>query len=617
LKPSFSNDIKSVISLFKRFLHPYSLLIVFLVVLNTCNGFIQAALPLSIAPAVNIILGENPAPATHFSAITLDNLGPTMLHWLGVGSDEFLGVILVVAGIYISLTILMAGLRTLAYVISAYVAGMALYDVIVSLHRHILTLPLSFFNAKREGDVISCFTTDATATVNLLDALIRGLLQSLIQALFLLIVLFRTDSMLALATVAIGGGHFFITRILSGLVRRKTRKVYDFYGRMTSALQESLQNIRVTKCFAAEEFDQARLESESKSVRESLFQFRIARFIEEPLRLIADALSVCAMLFLAYYAMSAGDLTKSGFGMFVFLASRIVVPISDFSKHFLSIFAVAGSADRLLALFSLRSSLSDGNIPADPLKSTIQFEKVSFSHQSDQKVLKDIDLEIRKGEMVAVVGPSGGGKSTLCDLLLRLHDPESGHILFDGKDIRELQKSSFLEQFGVVPQDSLLLNASIRENILYGRPWNKVNYEHAIAIANAAEFIEKLPEKEETKIGDRGVRLSGGQKQRLAIARAVYGMPAILVLDEATSALDTESERLVQEAIDNAIRNMTAIVVAHRLSTIMHADKIVVLCGGRVEACGTHSELLESSQTYSQLVEMQFRPGSVLESQGE
>jgi subfamily B ATP-binding cassette protein MsbA len=334
----FFQDIKSVFLLFKRFLRPYLPLILILVFLNTCTGLLQAILPLSIAPAVNIILGENPEPAQHITEVTLDNLGPTVMFWLGVEASDFLSIITVVAAIYLMCTLAIAIIKTAAYALSASVLGHALKDLIVSLHQHILTLPISFFNAKREGDIISRFTNDSTATVNLLDSLIRGLLQSLIQALFLLVMLFRTDALLAMATVGIGGGHFFITRVLSGMVRRRTKKVYVFHGRMTSALQESLQNIRVTKCFAAEKFDQKRLESEANSVRESLFRFRIARYIEEPFRLVADAFSVCGMLFLAYYAMSSGDLTKTGFGMFVFLASRIVTPISDFSKHFLSIF---------------------------------------------------------------------------------------------------------------------------------------------------------------------------------------------------------------------------------------------------------------------------------------
>jgi ABC-type multidrug transport system fused ATPase/permease subunit len=250
--------------------------------------------------------------------------------------------------------------------------------------------------------------------------------------------------------------------------------------------------------------------------------------------------------------------------------------------------------------------LLDGEKNAQKLKQSIRFEKVSFSHSQDVPILQAIDLEIKKGEKVAIVGPSGGGKSTLCDLLLRLHDPEIGSILYDNEDIRHFKRSSYIQRFGVVPQENLLLSSSVRENVLYGRPYDRKRFEHAITTANAAEFIGNLPNMEETLIGDRGVRLSGGQRQRLAIARAVYGEPEVLILDEATSALDSVSERLVQEAIEKATQGMTTIVVAHRLSTVRHADKIVVIENGRVEACGTHDELLEISEKYRELCQFQF-----------
>ena len=603
---SFIKDLSGVYYLFKRFLQPYSLAIGVLVALNVITGILQAVLPLSVAPAVNIILGEQHSPAVNWKDITLDNLGPTIMAWLGSSPNDFFMVMVVVASLYVGVTLLVAALRTGAHIISSWVTGTALSDLIIALHAHILRLPLSFFYSKQEGDVLSRFVSDTSATVNLLDGLIRGVLQTLIQALFLLIILFRTDPYLSLATIGIGAGHFIITKVLGGWVRKRVKKVYDFYGRMTSALQESLQNIRVTKCFAAEPFDHGRLVREAQSVKKSLFRFRIARFAEDPLRMVADALSVSGMLFLAYYAMNSGHLSKSGFGLFIFLTSRVVVPISEFSKHFLSIFAVAGSADRILELFGIKTSMLDGDKSAQSLKQSISFEHVCFSHSPEATVLRNIDLEIRKGEMVAIVGSSGSGKSTMCDLLLRLHDPEKGRILYDGEDIRQFKRSSYIQHFGVVPQENLLLNSSIRENVLYGRPWDRHRFDHAVATANAVEFIETLPNKEETLIGDRGVRLSGGQRQRLAIARAVYGKPKILILDEATSSLDSVSERLVQEAIEKATQGLTTIVVAHRLSTVRNAHKIVMIENGRIEASGTHEEMLSDSEDYRNLCQLQF-----------
>lgn len=603
---SFVQDLAGVYYLFRKFFRPYAAAIGVLVALNVVTGILQAVLPLSIAPAVNIILGEQHPPAAAWNKITLDNLGPSIMAWLGYSSDDFFMVMVVVASLYVGVTLLVAALRTGAHILSSWVTGTALADLIIALHAHILRLPLSFYYSKQQGDILSRFVSDTSATVNLLDGLIRGVLQTLIQSLFLLIILFRTDPYLSLATIGIGAGHFIITKVLGGWVRKRVKKVYDFYGRMTAALQESLQNIRVTKSFAAEPFDHGRLVREAQAVRESLFRFRIARYAEDPLRMVADAFSVSAMLFLAYYAMESGHLSKSGFGLFIFLTSRVVVPISELSKHFLSIFAVAGSADRILELFSIKTNMVDGDRNAQKLQHSIRFEQVSFSHGLDVQVLKDIELEIKKGEMVAIVGQSGGGKSTLCDLLLRLHDSENGRILYDGEDIRNFKRSSYIQHFGVVPQENQLLNSSVRENILYGRSWDSKRFEHAISIANASEFIETLPNKEETMTGDRGVLLSGGQRQRLAIARAVYGQPELLILDEATSALDSVSEKLVQQAIEKATQGMTTIVVAHRLSTVRHADKIVLIDDGKITASGTHNELLLESEEYRNLCQLQF-----------
>ncbi|OQX12057.1 MAG: hypothetical protein BWK76_18295 [Desulfobulbaceae bacterium A2] len=611
VKPSgFLADIAGVGYLYRRFLRRYIPAIISLVLLNAVTGLLVAAVPLSVAPAASVVLNEHPDPASSLAGITLDNLGPSIMSWLRLDPHNVFAVMLTVAVLYVSLTVLAATLKTVAFILSVRVSCGTLHDMITALHRHVVSLPLSFFNAKREGDVISRFTSDTTATVNLLDGLIRGLFQALIQAFFLFFVLFRTDPLLSLATITIGGMHFLITRSMGGWVRRRTKAVYDFYGRMTAALQESLQNIRITKCLAAEQFDYARLDSEAGKVRDSLYSFRIARYAEEPVRLVADALSVCAMLFLAYYAMTSGRLTRSGFGMFVFLAARVVGPISDASKHLLSVFAVAGSSERLLEIFSLRTSMPEGVKHAPQFRSDIRFEDVSFSHENGTMILNSINLQIRRGEMVAIVGPSGGGKSTLCDLLLRLHDPVRGRVSFDGEDIRNFNKATYLRHFGVVPQESLLLNASVIDNVLYGRTADQESFEEAIRVANATAFIDAMPERENTMIGDRGVRLSGGQRQRLAIARAVYGHPEILVLDEATSALDAESELVVQRAIDNAIRSITAVVVAHRLSTIIQSDKIVVMDNGRIDGIGTHQELLATNTIYKRLYSLHIRESS-------
>jgi subfamily B ATP-binding cassette protein MsbA len=526
--------------------------------------------------------------------------------FFGIDPGNFFSVIIFVSMLYLTMSIATAILKTGSVAFSAYIATRTLHDLVKSLHEHTLSLPISFFVRQNSGDLISRFTNDSTTTVNLLECLIRGLIQSSIQTFLMLFLLIQADVKLAFALVAVGGGHFLITRFMSGWISSKTKIYHDFFGKMTSAIQESLCNIRVTKTFAAEEFDHCRVVSEVSGVRESLFRFRMARYAEEPIRLIADAFFVCGILLMSYYAMESGRLTKSGFGMFVFLASRTVAPISEFSQHFLSIFAISGSARRILEVFAINSKENDGLDQMKSFVNSISFERVCFSYGSEQYNLKDIEFEIKKGEMVALVGPSGGGKSTLCDLLLRLYNPSFGSIKIDGVDIKTYSKKSYLEKCGVVPQESLLLNASIKENILYGRPFDLEKFERSIRIANAIDFIADLPEKENTTVGDRGIRLSGGQKQRISIARAVYDNPEILILDEATSALDNESEKVVQDAIDKAIKSMTAIVVAHRLSTIRHASKIIVIDNVKVEAIGDHQKLMEISSVYRRLNSIHF-----------
>ena len=236
----------------------------------------------------------------------------------------------------------------------------------------------------------------------------------------------------------------------------------------------------------------------------------------------------------------------------------------------------------------------------------IAVRDVSFAYEGEL-VLSSVSLEIRRGEVVALVGPSGSGKSTLADLVLRLYDPIAGTIAIDGRDLRTLEQASYRRLFGVVSQESLLFNATIRDNIAYGRDGlTDAEIVRAAQIANTHEFIAEFPDGYDTVVGDRGIRLSGGQRQRVAIARAIVGHPPILVLDEATSSLDSESERLVQQAIDRVIRGTTSIVIAHRLSTVMHADKIVVLNRGAVEAVGRHAELLATNETYARLYRLQF-----------
>jgi ABC-type multidrug transport system fused ATPase/permease subunit len=320
---------------------------------------------------------------------------------------------------------------------------------------------------------------------------------------------------------------------------------------------------------------------------------------------MADALVAAVVLVITFHAVSQGRLTLQAAALFFYLSQQFLGPLSNIFRQGLALAATRGTATRILEMFATQSVMPDGTGTAGPLQRSIVLDAVTFAHEPGRPVLSDVALEIRRGETVAIVGPSGSGKTTLGDLILRLFDVSAGTIRYDGTDIRDFTQATYRGHFGVVAQEALLFNATVRDNVVFHRPADPEALAHAIWAANAEEFTRELPKGLDTPLGDRGVRLSGGQRQRIAIARAIYGRPSLLLLDEATSALDSEAEREVQKAIERIGREMTIIVIAHRLSTIVHADRIVVLNRGRVEAVGPHLHLLEVSPTYRRLHSLQ------------
>lgn len=589
-----------------RFFRPYWRLLVVLTLLNAGVGVLQGLQPVALAPAVNAVLQTEQPPAERLRDIDLNNVGPTLLRMLGMEDGGALQVVVVMAVVYVALALFIALLGATAFTTAAWMRSCVLKDMITSLHHHVIRLPLGYFVRRSTGDIVSRFVNDTASTAAALDAVIRGMLQSAIQMTICLALLVRTDPVLSLSTLGVGSMHFLITRSLSGWVRRRTAAVYDFIARMTAVVQETCQNIRIIKSFAAEPFDGRRVDEATEQVKRSLFRFRLSRYAEEPVRLVADALAIAVMLLLAHRAMVEGRLNVTGFAMFIFLARQVVAPLSELAKNVLGLQGAMGGAQRIIEMFRTVSDMPDGDGAPPTLARGLSLRGVSFAYLPDRPVLRGIDVDIPRGSLVAIVGPSGSGKSTLIDLVLRLYDPDAGVVQYDGVDVRSFRQDDYRRRFGVVSQECLLLNASLRDNVVFGRDFDTARLERALRTACAWEFVSQMPEGWDTHAGDRGVRLSGGQRQRIAIARAVYGDPEILVLDEATSSLDTESERAVQEAIDHAVAGNTALVIAHRLSTVLHADRVVVLNAGRVEAVGTHAQLLEQSPTYRRLYEMQF-----------
>lgn len=604
---SLNQEIRAVSGLFKKFLRPYWWAIFVLTIINIVLGFFLSLRPLVIAPALEAFAGKAVKAAGTWSELTLNNLGATLLDTFHLPKENILYIGFLVALLFFLFSLIIAGLNFASLVLTTRTRSKISRDMMVALHEHMLFLSISFFQNRRAGELLSRLNYDVSRTAGFLDSIIRGMLQSAAQISLSLFILLRTDMILTAVLMALGGLHMVVTRVLGEKVKSRAQGVTDKMGMLNALLFESFLGIRLIKSFGAEKFDSQRIKATASTYRKYETQYLITKRIEEPLRILTDALIIGLVLILVFYAVIHGRLSLPAALMFFYLAQQLLAPVSGIAGQFLGLKNLVGSAASVMDIFRMRSTLLDGPLTARPFSECIEIEHLSFAYDGGKQVLKDINLTIRKGEMVALVGPSGAGKSTLADLLLRFYDPTEGRIRYDGQDIRQFKQESYRRHFGVVAQESLLFNASVRDNIVYHRPLDEKALAHAVWAANAEDFIRALPQGLDTFVGDRGIRLSGGQKQRVAIARAIYGQPSILILDEATSSLDSESEKAVQEAINRILKHMTAVVIAHRLSTIIHADKIVVLSKGEIEMVGDHDTVYQKSPTYRRLYDIQFK----------
>jgi subfamily B ATP-binding cassette protein MsbA len=476
----------------------------------------------------------------------------------------------------------------------------------IDLFRHLLGLSMGFFTKQRTGELVSRLATDTHAASQGLETIVGTALSAPILIAFYGFLMVRTSPRMVLAALVAVALHWMVTRVIRGPIRRLATDQFSLLAKVSSHFHEAILSVRVVKSFGAEAFEIGRLGELLRRTRRLNLKFGVYKHVEEPARAVLNHLVEAAILLVAVWELLAGRLPIPTFFLFLYVGRAVMVQIGLLGGAYTQLQGILAAAGRISELLSVRPAVEDGAEPIGEFGDRIALHDVSFDY-GGEPVLERVSFEIRKGEVVALVGPSGGGKSTLADLILRLYDPVGGTITIDGRDLRTLRQVDYRRLFGVVSQEALLFNTTIRENIAYGR--ENVTDDDAIRaarIANAHEFIAELPEGYGTVVGDRGIRLSGGQRQRIAIARAIVAHPLILVLDEATSALDSESERLVQEAIDRVIQGMTTIVIAHRLSTVLHADKIVVVGGVGVEAIGRHADLLGRSETYARLYRMQF-----------
>jgi len=601
------DDLRALAYLIRRFIKPYWKYTVVLVALSLVSAVLASVQPLVIAPVMDVTLLSRTGAAASWKELTLNNLGASVLSIAGLRTLDPLSLIVFTLIAYVSVAIVASLLLYGSYLMSAWVATSAHRDLQIAMSSQLMSLSMSFFVRQRTGDLISRVTNDTSEAVNVLDLSLRKILQSGVQMAVYGLMLFQTDSRLAVATVAVSLLHLGVTRVLRDRLRRHIGERFDALADVSSRLQESMLSIRVVKSFAAEAFESRRFGEACVALQHRAMQYMRNKHAEEPLRAIADAAAIGVVLMLAFRSLQTGRLNMTGFVLFVYLARQTIAPAALFAQSVLGLQIGLGAACRVLEVLRERPQLVDGSRPVPPLIDAVRLESVTFEYERGRPVLDGIDLEVHKGELIAIVGPSGAGKSTLADLLLRLYDPTAGRVTLDGVNVKEFRQDEYRRLFGVVSQECLLFNGTIRDNIAYAEQHPSDDaIVRAAQIANAAEFIEQLSDGYDTVVGDRGIRLSGGQRQRIAIARAVFASPSILVLDEATSSLDTESERLVQVAIDRVLEQATAVVIAHRLSTIIRANRIVVLHKGRIEAVGPHAMLLRTSPVYRRLHDLQF-----------
>ena len=532
-----------------------------------------------------------------------------------VPRDDWYRAWLVISGLLLGFTLCKGVAEYFSSYLMAKIGQSAVLDLRRQLYDHLLSQPASFFERHRTNYLVSRLVVSCASIEYAVSANLRDVLREFLILIFLLSAAFYLNWRLMLGAIVIGPIIAFLTTKFSKALRRYADQSFEGNKLLTDTAQETLANQTIVKAYRAEGREKERFSRVARIIAKANLRSGRLAAISPPTIEIIGFVALLVLLYFGLREINASRLDTAQFGAFMYFLFRSYDPMRKISRQHNEISKAFAAAKDVWDVLDETEVLPEKPNAVDlaPLQDKIELRNVSFNYQNDRKkIINGLSLEIPRGSVVALVGESGSGKSSLVKLVQRLYDPTEGEILWDGIDLRDAKIGSVHRQIALVTQETVLFNDTVRYNITYGRPdASEEEIRHAARVAFAADFIEELPEGYDTLVGERGTLLSGGQRQRIAIARAVLVNAPVLILDEATSALDTESERLVQQAIENLMQNRTSIVIAHRLSTVRKADKIVVMDRGRIAETGTHVELLEHNGRYRRLYELQFQDEEV------